>query len=888
MRHITGLAGIITVCLMFCVAVVRSQGLYPVSLDEKVSQSAVIVEGKVVSKTSFWNSEHTMIYTSNEVEVYKVFKGSLQQKSINIITVGGTIGNRCIIASHLLSLEKNQVGVFFCEQGSKMTRAFPSALPTFKVYSSMQGFIRYNLSNRSASAPFAMYGDIEKALYVQLKQKTGRTFEIKNDRFNIHSAAPKPRGDNAVVAPVITSFSPATVNAGALLDPANNQLTINGTGFGSASGSAAVVFSNADASSGSFIDVMYDSSLIVSWSNTKIVVKVPTQAGSGTLKVRDFAGNEVSAPTNLDVRFSVLTANFNPPYGLKQFNLGNLNGAGGYSIKYSVSTANSGININASPAKATFQRALNTWKEGVGANLIEAGNSNLQVVNVDDGQNLIMYDNGGTTLDGPLAAGVLATCFSGVTICSNSPSANQARKDGFDIVIRNTGYSMGTTPFTLGPCPPYSEASNVVDLESVLLHELGHALNLGHIVDPGQGSGAGTATPSKVMHFSVAYNFRRISLDYSAKSGGEFEVTPHSYTYGNCVTGAAEMTPLATVLDPKDECPATFSTSTTPMFTTVNFDLAHSTSNKFTDPAYNQMTTDGTGANITNNAYYAFRTGTTSGDLSLEVLNYQTTPAEIKDCPIGATGIEVTGVKIAMYKVPSCPTGGAYPTPVAYRTFKANGVIAVVPNLSANTSYLLVADGIQNTKAIFDLVFSGSALPVLSTDLSGEVVGTTNHLSWSTNPDFGVTTMVLERSADGVAFSQLEEIPDGQQEEGEYSDKSPLPGINYYRLRIENGSGVVQYSKVVSLNGQQGFSLKVYPNPASSWLKLEIVTEDLGEYGVTLHNVFGQKVYQKQFNVSARKYVELIYVASLRPGMYFITAFGKDGKRIRAGTVKLQ
>jgi hypothetical protein len=888
MRHTTGRAGFLMGCLMLCVVAVRSQGLYPVSLDEKVSQSALIVEGKVVSKKSFWNSTHTMIYTSNEVEVYKVFKGSLQKKSINIITVGGTVGDHCIIASHLLELEKNQVGVFFCEQNPKLTASFPSSSPVFRVYSSMQGFLRYNLPARSASAPFATYGNIEKSLYLLLKQKTGRTFEIKNNRFSIESALPKVHSDNSTAAPVITSFSPATVNAGALLDPTNNQLTINGSGFGPASGAAAVIFSDADASPGSqFVEIAHDSNLVVSWSNTKIVVKVPTKAGSGTLKVRDFNGNETSAPNNLDVRFSVLTANFDPPYGLKQFNLGNMNGTGGYSIKYSISTANNGVNINASPAKATFQRALNTWKEGVGANLIEAGNSSMQVVNVDDGQNLVMYDNGGTTLDGPLAAGVLATCFSGITICSNSPSANQARKNGFDIVIRNTGYSLGTTPFTLGPCPPYSEASNFVDLESVLLHELGHALNLGHIVDGAQGSNP-TINPSKVMHFSVAYNLRRISLDYSAKAGGEFEVTPHSYNYGNCVVGAAEMTPLATLLDPKDDCPASFPTNTTPMFTTVNFDLAHATSNKLVDPAWNQVTADGSSTTITNNVYYAFRTGATTGDLSLEVLNYQTNPAEIQNCTIGSAGIDVTGVKISLYKVASCPAAGAFPTPVAYRTFKTNGVIPVISNLSANTSYLLVADGIQNTKAIFDLVFSGSALPVLSTDLTGEVVGNTNHLTWTTDPDFGVTTMILERSADNIEFTQLEEIPAEQQEQGEYSDKAPLPGINYYRLRVENESGVIQYSKVISLNGKQGFSLKVYPNPASSWLYLEVVTEDLGKYGVTLHNAYGQKVYQKQFNVASRKHVEPIYVGGFKGGMYFITTIGKDGKRIRAGAVKVQ
>jgi hypothetical protein len=266
-----------------------------------------------------------------------------------------------------------------------------------------------------------------------------------------------------------------------------------------------VLFANADAGVGSFTTVEHFSPLIISWTTTQIKVRVPTQAGTGPIRVVDNNGAFITTSSSLNVLYSVLTADFGDPYGIKQFTLGNMNTSGGYSIKYSTSSANSGVNINTSPAKATFQRALNTWKETVGVNFVEAGTTTLQTVNPDDGENIVEYDNGGTGI-GPLADGVLATCFSGITICTNDPVNNQARKTGFDIVLRNTGFSNGTVPFTLGPCPPLSEFSNIVDLETVLLHELGHGLNLGHIIDALQGSGAGTASPAKVMHFSIAYN----------------------------------------------------------------------------------------------------------------------------------------------------------------------------------------------------------------------------------------------------------------------------------------------------------------------------------------------------------------------------------------------
>lgn len=889
MRSFTGLAGFLLVCLTACFITGQSQGLYPITTDQKVSHSSLIIEGKVIEKKSFWNKNKTMIYTSNLVEVYKVFKGTTQKNTIEIITTGGAVGDYYIHASHLLELEKEDVGVFFCKTTNRL-QSLSSAKHVFEVYSSSQGFLKYDLFSKSATAPFSHFDDIERTLYKEINSRTGVQPVIKNRYFTVEGARQRLQGNNSTLAPDIASFSPATVHAGALLDPNNNELTINGSGFGSApGGSAAVLFSHADFSAGTqFTVVPYNSKLIVSWRDDQIKVKVPTQAGTGVFRVRDNGGNVVNSPTALQVRFSILTADFGGTYGIKQFNLGNMNNNGGYSIKYSISTANSGTNINASPAKATFQRALNTWKETVGVNFVEAGTSTMQEVNPDDGENLVMYDNGGTGLEsGPLADGVLATCFSGITICTSNPVANQARKTGFDIVIRNTNYSSGNTPFTLGPCPPYSGQNSAVDLESVLLHELGHAMNLGHIVDPLQGSGAGTATPAKVMHFSVSYNQRRISLDYSAKAGAEYQVTPHSHTYGGCAGAAPEMTPLTTIVEPKDECPSTFPVAATPMFSKINFDLMHATSNKFVDPSYTQMTANGTGTNITNTAYYPLRTGETTGNLSLEVLNYTTAPAEIEDCPTGGTGIMVTGVKLSVYEVPSCPDGGEYPTPIAYMTFSGNGELPDVPNLQSNTTYLIVVDGIQNTKAMFDLELSGTALPPQSTNLTGEIVGSSNHLNWTTDPAVEVSSMSLERSADGVTFETIREIEGAQQASGGYEDMTPLPGTNYYRIRVQNPNGSIQFSQVLLLNRSEDFSLTIYPTPSGGIINVAIESKEPDVYAVIVYSAYGQKVITKQIAVNTRRHVEAISVVGLARGVYFVSAYGKDGKKIKSTTVKL-
>src|SRR5690606_10192702 len=136
----------------------------------------------------------------------------------------------------------------------------------------------------------------------------------------------------------------ATVHGGALLDPTNNVLTIKGSGFGTPSGQAAVLFGHADYAAGSqFVTIGYDHEFILSWSDTEIKVRVPTQAATGAFRVRDNAGAVTNSPTALTVFYTILTAEFGGAYGIKQYNLGNLNTSGGYNVVYSTSTANNGL-----------------------------------------------------------------------------------------------------------------------------------------------------------------------------------------------------------------------------------------------------------------------------------------------------------------------------------------------------------------------------------------------------------------------------------------------------------------------------------------------------------------------------------------------------------------
>src|SRR5688572_14684048 len=58
----------------------------PVSPEQRIAESGLIVEGDVIAQKSFWDSRHQNIYTANLINVYKVFKGGFSGGQIEVIT----------------------------------------------------------------------------------------------------------------------------------------------------------------------------------------------------------------------------------------------------------------------------------------------------------------------------------------------------------------------------------------------------------------------------------------------------------------------------------------------------------------------------------------------------------------------------------------------------------------------------------------------------------------------------------------------------------------------------------------------------------------------------------------------------------------------------------
>lgn len=92
-------------------------------------------------------------------------------------------------------------------------------------------------------------------------------------------------------------------------------------------------------------------------------------------------------------------------------------------------------------------------------------------------------------------------------------------------------------------------------------------------------------------------------------------------------------------------------------------------------------------------------------------------------------------------------------------------------------------------------------------------------LRWVTASETDNDFFSIERSADGENFTEILRIPGAGNSNTTIvyaaADKSPLNGINYYRLKQTDFDGTFSYSKVVAVyvNLSPAARLAVYPNP---------------------------------------------------------------------------
>lgn len=427
--------------VMMVAVSVHGQCLYnKTSIDQVVAQSDLIVDGKIVSAECMWNASHTMIYTRYGIKVYTLFKGAATD-TVFFYSPGGTLDLRKIKVEPSVHPPLGSYGLFMLAAARKDRDLPVNALMASRGHLS---WYRYNYYTGMASSVFETYNLLEKKLERAIEEVTG----IKPLRKH---GLPVINPQNSNNSRAISSFSPASLTAGTA-----SVLTINGSGFGTVADTVFFLW----ASDPNFLAFALPSQ-VVSWSSTQIKVQVPDDAGTGPVYVSTStsAGPNQNSATNL----TVLSAQSNVMYQNNAYITRHSNPTNTGKISFQLNT---NFNNN-NDARLSLARAMKTWRCNNNFNIeINPVTTSVNVI-ADDNVNVIKFSN----LSGPL--GVTYTYFQGCNISGNLYWHTTEIDMEFDDAITNSSWNFG----------PGNPTFNQYDFESVVLHEMGHALLLAHVID---------------------------------------------------------------------------------------------------------------------------------------------------------------------------------------------------------------------------------------------------------------------------------------------------------------------------------------------------------------------------------------------------------------------
>lgn len=429
-------------------------GLYQIYLDQKINESEYIIEGEVIQQQSFKSKAKNKIFTLNAIKVLSVLKGNVSQQ-INIVTAGGSVGKQMEFASSLLSLKKGQVGMFFLNKEMDL----PDYTDVYTVFASAQGFYNYNLNEERVSEVYnyynfnAFYTLLQEDYNLKVKQLYHPIFWENNNNVNRLT--------------VINNFSPLTVSAGI-----GNQITINGFGFGNTRGASKVLFKNAN--DGGLTEIEAEPSQYISWADNKIVVAISHQAGSGKIAIV-VDGSRAQSSAALQINYAIINTGSQSLVNPSRLVARN---------------ANKGYiwNMNAvfdsdSIAKSNFLISFKKWRCKTYINWTIGNNTNINYSERDT-VSVITFDE-----NNELPLGVLGLCYSYYSGCTEDDWFIEEQ----DVLIRKTDkwhFGDQTIP------------TNKIDFQSVVLHELGHAHQLAHVIKN-----------TDLMHYSISNGEQKRTIE---------------------------------------------------------------------------------------------------------------------------------------------------------------------------------------------------------------------------------------------------------------------------------------------------------------------------------------------------------------------------------------
>jgi ELWxxDGT repeat protein len=193
------------------------------------------------------------------------------------------------------------------------------------------------------------------------------------------------------------------------------------------------------------------------------------------------------------------------------------------------------------------------------------------------------------------------------------------------------------------------------------------------------------------------------------------------------------------------------------------------------------------------------------------------------------------------------------------------------PGIAAGSGpYSFTRNGVTSFSP-FSITSSSVVLPVTLLNFSATYSKPDVLIQWQTSQEHNSSHFDIDRAKDGIDFSNIGTLNAAKNssttKDYSFTDTKPMPGTNFYRLKMVDADGKFSYSKIVVIKlNDKNSVLQIFPNPAKNTLNIQ-VNGDNETATLEITDMSGRKVKEEKIQVNGNTSVSFD-ITNLQKGTY--------------------
>jgi hypothetical protein len=170
---------------------------------------------------------------------------------------------------------------------------------------------------------------------------------------------------------------------------------------------------------------------------------------------------------------------------------------------------------------------------------------------------------------------------------------------------------------------------------------------------------------------------------------------------------------------------------------------------------------------------------------------------------------------------------------------------------------------------------STTTLPVEFLDVRADAHNGVVDVAWSTASEQNSDHFSVERGPDNTMFTSIGELPAAGDASSRidylFTDRSPLAGLAYYRIReVDRDGASTITSTVVAMANHRGRPTALFPNPATDRVTIAFNSLGAGEADIRLLDALGRSQLMNTVSVDRGDQTTDLDLEGLSPGCYTV------------------